>query len=64
MKKIKKLKLTHLNELEMDSRQQNALKGGGGGYCICVSCLCQWDECGCIMDCTEEKKDVTDDNKG
>ena len=59
MKKIKKLKLTQLNDAEMDARQQNALKGGRG-YCVCVSCFCLWDECGCILDCTYEKKDVTE----
>lgn len=47
MKTIKKLKLNHLCENELDEKQLNTLKGGCG--CTCWECLCQnWDGTGSI----------------
>ena len=57
MRKIEKLRLTQLNKAEMDARQQNALKGGGNGYCLCVNCGCVGGVE--VMDCNDCKS--TDD---
>ena len=40
VREIKKFSLNQLNKDEMDARQKNALKGGGGGYCNCTWCGC------------------------
>ena len=60
MKKIEKLKLNQLNKVEMNLRQQNALKGGGG--CICVSCLCPYDDSFSMMSFTEDGPAVQNTN--
>lgn len=47
MKAVKKLKLNHLCENELDEKQLNALKGGCG--CGCGNCGCgSWDGTGSI----------------
>ena len=56
-KKIKQIKLNQLSKNELDARLMNALKGGSG---VCAGCLCQWDPCGCIANCTFDHNDVTD----
>jgi natural product precursor len=41
MKKLSKLKLNHLNKVELETRQMNALKGGVVAKCGCV-CVCDY----------------------
>lgn len=38
---IKNIKLHQLEKAELDSKQMNALKGGGS--CACVGCVCSGD---------------------
>ena len=40
MKTLRKLKLTKLGESDLESRQMNALRGGGTCGCVCVACIC------------------------
>lgn len=48
MKKLEKLKLSHLSEKALDERQKDALKGGYCG-CTCGNCGCgSWDGSGPI----------------
>ena len=60
MKTISVVKLNQLCKSELKERQMNALLGGSA--CVCIGCLCQWDPCGCIADCTHDCNDVTDSN--
>ena len=61
MRQIGKLKLTQLDKVEMDARQQNALKGGIQ-YCVCGGCGCPYDKDLILSDADADKNENTDAN--
>ena len=50
MKKLSKISLTELSKNSLDKIQQTAIKGGGGGYCICAYI------CGSMCNCIPNDK--------